>query len=225
MEFLSLVGSSDLNRIIRCECFVINRSPSIVFNALVPSLIIAIVSLVITHINFIFSFVSLDLHVVAWRKCIDVDDAAVREDLVVDEWGELLATETESNVAARGSVEKCRFTSIDTPEQLHRIAFLLEVDKVLVIPENLHIRESTPCLLYPLCRDLILTLLHLFLLALEESPPRPLYLNGRYVVHSKSVVFEKASGQGHFIRRLNQCGAEVTKTVFLTSSHDVEGRG
>jgi len=100
MEFLSLVGSSNLNRIIRCECFVINRSPSIVFNALVPSLIIAVVSFVITHINLIFAFVSLDLHVVTRSECADVDDAARREDLVVDERGELLTAQAESNVAA-----------------------------------------------------------------------------------------------------------------------------
>jgi len=95
MELFSLVSRPYLNRVIRSKRLVIDRPPPIVFNSFVPALRVTIISFIISHIDLVLSLVPLYLHVISRGKGIDVDDATVRENLVVDEWGKFLTTESE----------------------------------------------------------------------------------------------------------------------------------
>ena len=65
-----------------------------------------------------------------------------------------------------------------------------EVDKILVIVENLDIGERSPSSLNLLCSQNILRLLSLLLFPLLISTPSPLNLDSSDMVHSKSMILE-----------------------------------
>ena len=61
---------------------------------------IVIFGLVKPNIDLFLACVLLDLVVVSRRKSVDIDYAAMSEDLVVDQRWELVSTKSESNVAS-----------------------------------------------------------------------------------------------------------------------------
>lgn len=95
MELFSLIRCPDLDRVVRRKCLVVDRPPPVVLDSLVPALSVAVICLIVPDVNLVLALVTLYLHVVAGGERIDVDDAAVRENLVVDEWGEFLTTQAE----------------------------------------------------------------------------------------------------------------------------------
>jgi len=95
MELFSLIRCPDLYRVVRRKCLVVDRPPPVVLDSLVPALSVAVICLIVPDVNLVLALVTLYLHVVAGGERIDVDDAAVRENLVVDEWGEFLTTQAE----------------------------------------------------------------------------------------------------------------------------------
>ena len=118
-------------------------------------------------------------------------------------------------MASGGGVKETSFTGINGSEELHGITFLLEVDQVFVIAEDLDVGVCTPGFLNSFSCNLVLRLLHFLLFAFEESTPRPLNLDGGNVVHSESMILEKTSSKTHLIRSLDECRAEVTKAVLF----------
>ena len=66
---------------------------------------IVILGLVVLDINLLLPCLLLDGVVVTRCKRVDIDDAAMREDLVVDQRWEALTTQAEPDMAARRCVK------------------------------------------------------------------------------------------------------------------------
>lgn len=116
-----------------------------------------------------------------------------------------------------------RFSSVDALQQLKWVTLVLEIDKIFVIPIDPNVGVRSPGSLDLLCSQLVLGLQLNLLLSLEVASPCPLDLDSCDVVHCESVIFEKSSGQGHLVCRLDNGGAEVPQALILVFVHDVEG--
>ena len=84
MECLCFLVRLDLHPVLGGEDLVRNRSPAVPLNPLVPAIEVVFLGLVESDVDFVFLEFSLHFHVVARGKGVDVDDAPVGEDLVVD---------------------------------------------------------------------------------------------------------------------------------------------
>ena len=89
-----------------------------------------------------------------------------------------------------GSIEEGGLTGVDRLEKLRGVAFFLEVDQVLIVSEDSHVRERPPSSLYFLNSCYFLRFLRYFLLSLKVASPGPLYLNGGNMIHGKTVVLK-----------------------------------
>ena len=98
MEWSLLFVGVCLDLIIWSQVFIVDRSPAIILDALVPALMLVLLRLIIFHIDALFLCFLFDLHIVSRRKGVDVDNGGVDEDFVVDERRELQATEAEAHV-------------------------------------------------------------------------------------------------------------------------------
>ena len=83
------------------QSLIVDRSPSVTLDPLIPALMVILLWLVKLHIDCIFPLLILDLGIIARSESVDIDHRAMHENLVVDQWRELETTETESNMAFR----------------------------------------------------------------------------------------------------------------------------
>ena len=225
MEGFRLVGRIDFYLVVGCQDFVVDRTPPIIFYTLIPALVRVSFILVELDIDRGLLLLLLDLVVISGRKRVDVYDRAVDKYLVVDEWWELQAAQTKSDVASRGWVHKVRLSPIDTFQKLVRITLVLEVDEILVVSVDPHVRIRPPGSLDLFCGDLVLRFEFDLFLAFKVASPGPLDLNGCNMVHGESMVFEKSSGQGHLVRCLDNSSTEIAQTLILIFMHHVERGG
>ena len=122
-------------------------------------------------------------------------------------------------------IKKTSFSSVYTFEELVWVTFFSEINQIFVISVNSYIGVWSPCSLYLLSGNLVLCFQLNLLLSLKETSPCPLNLNSSNMIHSKSVVFEKTSGQWHFVCCLDQGGTKVSQTCIFIFLHYVEWRG
>ena len=164
MERFGLVGSVDFDLVVGREDLVVDWAPPVVLYALVPAFVCIIWLLVELNVDRGFFLIFLDLIVISGCKCIDVYNGAVDKYLVIDEWRELQATQTESDVASGSWVHEMRFSSIDTFQELVGITLVFEVDEIFVISVDSYVCVRSPSPLNLLRRNLILRFeLNLFL--------------------------------------------------------------
>ena len=97
-----------------------------------------------------------------------------------------------------------------------------EVDKILVIVENLNIGERAPGSLDLLSSQNVLRLLRLFLLPLLVAAPGPLNLDSSNMVHGKSVILKESSSKRHLVSSLYEARREIPHAGILTLSHHIE---
>lgn len=101
---------------------------------------------------------------------------------------------------------------------------LLEVNEVLVVLEDLDIRERSPCFLQSLSSNSFLSLRWSFPLSLLMTSPSPLDLDSCYVVHCEPVILKQPSRQSHFIGCLYDGSTEVSPALLLRLVKNVEWR-
>lgn len=134
MKRFWFIRSVDFNLIIRCKYLVVDGSPTIILNALVPALMFVVRIFIKLYVYRSFLLLFFQMIVITWRECIYVADGAVYENFIVDERWKLEATQPEPYMAPGGWVHQMRFPSVDTFEKLERITFMFEVDEILIIP-------------------------------------------------------------------------------------------
>lgn len=224
MECFWLLGRLKLNTVTGGENFVRDWTPSISLDPLVPTVMVVLLRLVKANINALLLCVLLQLVVVAWCEGVDVDYSTVRENLVVDQGWETIATKSESDMAARGSIKESCLGRVDTLEQLHWLTLLLEIDQIFVVVEDFDVCEGAPGVLNLLSGDLVLRLLCDLASMLLIATPGPLDLNRGDMIHRESMVLEEAPCEGHLVGCLDQSGAEVSHRLILTLRHVVKVR-
>ena len=84
MELLRLFARFNFYSILWCKDFIRDWPPTILFDALVPAVKVVVFWFVICDIDCIFPLVLFEFHIVTRSKCIDVDNATVSKDLIVD---------------------------------------------------------------------------------------------------------------------------------------------
>ena len=222
VKLLLLCRGFYLDTVARCKKFVRDWTPAIALDALIPTIKAVILRLVKAHINCVLLVFLLESIVVTRGKRIDIDNATVSEDLVVDERREALAAESEPDMAARCCVEKASLRRVDTLQQLHRLTFLLEVDQIFVVLKDLDVSEGAPSMLDLFSGDNLLRLLSHLSATLLIASPRPLDLDCSNVVHGESMILEESSCERHLVCCLDKAGAEVTHALLLILSHHIE---
>lgn len=190
MEGLGLVACFYLYSVEGRQHFVVDGTPAVVFNPLVPSLVLILFYLVDFDVNCCFLHVFFHLLVVTRSKGVDVNNRTVNENLVVDQRWEVDASKSEANVALGRWVQKVSFSSVDCLEKSEGVTLASEVNQVLVVTVDAHISEGAPGALDLLSRHLVLSLQFDFFLAIEEATPGPLNLDSGDMVHRESVVLE-----------------------------------
>ena len=113
MERLEFSISLQLSLVYLRQDLIVNGPPAVVLKSHVPSIVLVVLRLVEMNVDGLFTHFFFERHVVSGRKCIDVYDCAVREDLVVNEGRELGTTQSEPNVALRSRVKQARFSRIN----------------------------------------------------------------------------------------------------------------
>ena len=186
---------------------------------------IVIFRLIELNINLFLPNLLLYCIVISWGERVDIYDAAMRENFIVYQRGEPLATQAEPDMAARGCIEKASLRRINTLEQLHRLTLLLKVNQVFVVLEDLDISEGSPGVLDFFCGHLVFGFLGELAPSLLIAAPRPLDLDSGDVIHGEAMVLEQAPSQRHLIRCLDQPGAKVSHALLLIFGHHVEGGG
>ena len=191
MEFLNFLLRPDLHWIERSQDLVGDGSPSVVLSSHVPTIILAVIVLLIeSDINAIITFRPFHSFVISWCEGVDIDHSSMSENLVVNQWRKLVTTKPKPYVAVAGSVKQLSLGWINALEQLGRVSLVLEVDQVLVILEDLDVREGTPTTLDALRSDLFLGLLGFLVLPALVASESPLNLDCSDMVHWKDVVLE-----------------------------------
>ena len=127
-------------------------------------------------------------------------------------------------MAFRCSIKKISFSTIDTFQELKWISFLSEVNQIFIIPVDPHIGVASPRFLNFLCGYLIFGLKFNFLLSFQESSPCPLNLNGCNMIHGKSMIFEKSSGQRHLVSSLDNSSTIVSQALIFILMNDIKLR-
>lgn len=116
MELLWLVARFDFNLVERRQDLVRDRSPAVVLNAVVPTVEVVVLGFIKGDIDGCLFLVLFKFHVIPRCKSIDINKPTVREDLIVNQWRELLATQSEPDVTAGCCVQETRLLGIDALE-------------------------------------------------------------------------------------------------------------
>lgn len=135
-----------------------------------------------------------------------------------------ITSESKPDMVIRSSIQQTSLLWIDTFQKHLRISLLLKVDQVLIIVKDLDICKTPPSSLNFLSCDRFLSLTGNFLFPLSVTSPRPLYLDSRYMIHSKPMVLKKSACQTHLVRSLDEGGTEVLHAVLFIFVELVEGR-
>lgn len=121
VELFRFFTSLNLNFVIRCENLVRDGTPAVALNPLVPAIVIVVLGPVKCDVDCVLPLILLHGVVVARSERIDVHDATVCKDLVVDQRWEPITSKTEANVTARCSIQETSLCWINTLQQLHRL--------------------------------------------------------------------------------------------------------
>ena len=171
---------------------------------------IVIFWLIESNINCLFLFLFFDSIVISRGKCTNINNGSSWENFVINQRWKVKTTKSEPNMTFRSSIKKISFSTIDTFQKFKWVTFLPEVNQIFIISVDPNISIAPPCFLNLLCSKLIFGLEFNFLLSFQESSPCPLNLYSRNMIHRKSMIFKKSSGQGHFVSSLNYCSAIVS---------------
>ena len=104
MELLRLFIRLEFHSVAGGQNFVRYGAPTVTFDPLIPTIMVIVFRLVILYVDLFLSNFFLNFTVVSWSESIDINDATMGEDLVIDERREPFSTQSESNMASRGSV-------------------------------------------------------------------------------------------------------------------------
>ena len=100
MELLRLLIRLEFHSIARCQNFVRYGAPTVTLDPLIPAVMVIVIGLVILYVDLFLSNFFLNLIVVSWSESVDINDATVGENLVIDERGEPFSTESESDMTS-----------------------------------------------------------------------------------------------------------------------------
>jgi hypothetical protein len=98
MERFWLISGVKFNLVKRCQYFIIDWPPSIVFDSFIPALMFIVFRLVKFDINRLFFGVFFNLIIVSGRKSINITDGTMHKDFIVDEWWEFQTSKSESDM-------------------------------------------------------------------------------------------------------------------------------
>ena len=104
MELFGLLIRLEFHFVAWSQNFVRYGAPTVTFYPLIPSVVVIVIGFVILYVDLFLSNFFLNLVVVSRGKGINIHDASMCEDLVVDERGESFSAQSKSNMTPRSSV-------------------------------------------------------------------------------------------------------------------------
>ena len=175
-----------------------------------------------SDINRLFPFSFFDLIVISRGKSTNINNGSCRENFVINQRWKVKSTKSEPNMTFGSSIKKISFSTIDTFQKFKWVTFLPKVNQIFIISVDSNISIASPCFLNFLCCYLIFGLEFNFLLSFQESSPCPLDLNSGNMIHRKSMIFKKSSGQGHFVCSLNYSSTIVSQTLIFIRMNNIK---
>lgn len=93
--------------------FVVDRTPTIILKAQVPSIVIIVFWFVIVDVDRLLARLLFHLHIVTRRESTNVHDTSMTEDLVVDERREFLSAKSEPHMTLRCGIQQTGLSRIN----------------------------------------------------------------------------------------------------------------